>query len=308
MQVTRREMLGAGIAAAATMATQGARAAVAPKATKAGPGGDIGPVIKLSCCAYSLRSYLPRGNNKGRISLHDFLELAAAWGIDGVELTSYYFDSEDKPYLHSLKAKAFKLGLDISGTAVGNNFCFAPGKERDEQIAMVKRWIDNSVILGSPCMRIFAGGRSSNEEERARAFTWVTDCIKTCCDHAGERGVFLALENHGHLTETAADVLKILDTVRHEWLGLNLDTGNFPPDVYKQIEMCAPRTLTSHVKVSVQTGGEKKNRDPADYARIVRTLRNANYRGFISLEYEDAEDQMVGVPKQLKKIREAIVS
>jgi len=41
--------------------------------------------------------------------LLEWLELAAVWDLDGVELTSYYFTSEDPQAMDALKAKAFKL-------------------------------------------------------------------------------------------------------------------------------------------------------------------------------------------------------
>ena len=140
MQLTRREIFGAGIAAAigTVVSTRRSPAAVVPAKPKVGTG-RIAPLIKLSCCAYSYRQYLPNKGKKGEISLYDWLDLAASWPLDGVELTSYYFDSEERSYLNSLKARAFKLGLGVSGSSVGNSFCFPPGKERDEQIAMGKR-------------------------------------------------------------------------------------------------------------------------------------------------------------------------
>jgi len=305
MQITRRRILGSGMAVAVGAAVRTANAAVVPAETRAGPGGKIGPSLKLSCCAYSLRNYLPRGDKKGTIRMHDFIELGAAWGLDGVELTSYYFDSEEKAYLHSLKAKAFRFGLDVSGTAVGNVFALPPGEKRNEQIGLVKRWIDHSVELGAPCVRVFAGGRSATADERRQAFQWVVDCLRICCDYAGTRGVFLALETHGHLTETAEDVLQIVDAVNHEWCGINLDIGNLRKEPYKGVALAAPRTITTHVKVSVHTA-DGTGTEPADYARIVRILREANYRGYLSLEYEGKEDQMVDVPKQLALIRKAM--
>ena len=154
-------------------------------------------------------------------------------------------------------------------------------------------------------MRVGAGGKPSMGQ-REEMFTWVTDCLKTCCDYAGPRGVFLALENHGHLTETGDDILKIIDKVNHEWLGVNLDTGNFQQkDPYDAIAKVAPKALTSHVKVTL-LGPDGKVREDADFARIVKVLRDANYRGYIALEYEAKEDPKTGVPKQLQKIREAI--
>jgi sugar phosphate isomerase/epimerase len=47
--------------------------------------------------------------------------------------------------------------------------------------------------------------------------------------------------------------------------------------------------------------------EPADYPRLMRILRDANYRGYVSLEYEGKEDAMHGVPKYLSKLRSAII-
>jgi len=294
--------MGQGIAVVAGMMTQGSEAAIVSKKPSTG-SGEIGPQLKLSCCAYSIRECLPQKNKPGKISLSDYLDLAAAWGLDGVELTSYYFTSEEPRDMFELKAKAFKLGLDVSGTAVGNNFVQPAGDGRANEINLVKRWVDRAVDLGAPCVRIFAGHKSDGD--RKDHFNWVVESIKGCMDYAGDKGIFLALENHGYLTETAPDALEILAAVNHEWLGLNLDTGNFVADPYKNIELAVPQAITTHVKTTVRTT-DGSGSEPADYARLVRILREANYRGYLSLEYEDDADQMTGVPTALAEIRKAI--
>ncbi len=302
MKLTRRQALAAGMAAA-TLAARNGQAAVSPAKPAVGEG-VIASQIKLSCAAYSFRDYLPRGAKKGEMTLFEWLDLAAARGLDGVELTSYYFTSEEPKYMNDLKAKAFRLGLDVCATSVGNTFCASSADDRAKQVADVKRWIDHSVELGSPCMRVFAGGKPK-DADRKRNFDSVVECLKECCDHAGSRGVFLALENHGYLTETAAEVLDILAAVNHEWLGLNLDTGNFIREPYKCMETVMPKVLTTHAKTEVHTE-DGSGKEPADYARIVRILRDANYRGYLSLEYEGDEDARTGVPKYLDRLRAAV--
>ena len=78
--------------------------------------------------AYSYRAFLA-GKAK-TMDLFKFVDLSADMGLDGVELTSYYFPEDATvDYLHRLKQHAFLLGLDVSGTSVGNNFCLAGGPE-----------------------------------------------------------------------------------------------------------------------------------------------------------------------------------
>jgi len=44
---------------------------------------------------------------------------------------------------------------------------------------------------------------------------------------------------------------------------------------------------------------------PADLPRLAKILREANYQGYIALEYEGAEDPWVAVPVWLKKMKQA---
>ena len=131
--------------------------------------------LKLSIAAYSYRQYLT--GKPPKIDLFDFVSLAADMGLDGVEPTSYYFPTDvTTDYLNRLKLHAFTLGLDISGTAVGNNFCFPPGSKRDEQIELVRRWIDRAEKLDAPVIRIFAGNVPRGATE-AQAVTWAIEGV-----------------------------------------------------------------------------------------------------------------------------------
>lgn len=305
MQPTRRQLLGASAAAAIGAVTRQSHAAAVPPA-KYGIPGEIKPGFQLSLAAYSLRQYLPQDGKKGKFTLHDLLDYAAIWGLTALEPTSYYFDSEDIAYVHSLKAKAFKLGIDISGTSIRNDFCLPPGAERDAQLAHVKKWVDIALALGAPCIRIFAGKAKGGEREQD--FARAAEAMKTACDYAGTKGIFLAIENHGYLTETAADVLRFIDTVKHEWLGLNLDTGNFVRDPYENIALAAPKAITVQVKEEVVAPGspDPKKRVAADWPKIIEILRKARYRGYVALEYEGKKDPLVAVPRDLEKLRRII--
>jgi sugar phosphate isomerase/epimerase len=259
--------------------------------------------FKFSLAAYSYRD-LFSGRRKPKLSLADFIDDCAALGLEGTELTSYYFPQPvTSAYLRQLKQQAFRLGLDISGTAVGNDFCEPPGPKRDEQIALVKRWIDHAEVLGAPVIRIFSGsvkrGQSAKEAHRM-----AVEGIEECCQYAGEHGVFLALENHGGLTESAEGILGLVRDVKSAWFGVNMDTGNFhTDDVYGDLAKLAPYTLNVQVKVVIQPAGDKKQ--PTDFARLAKILREAGYRGYIVLEFEEPGDPREECRKYVAQLREA---
>jgi sugar phosphate isomerase/epimerase len=224
-------------------------------------------------------------------------------GLDGTELTSYYFPPEPTTdFLCQLKRRCFELGLDVSGTAVGNDFCHPPGAERDKEIAHVKRWVDHAALLGAPVIRIFSGHPHGTSEEEARRLC--VAATEECCEYAGQRGVILALENHGGLTATADGLLGLVRDVKSPWFGVNLDTGNFHgSDVYAELAQLAPYAINVQVKVSVS--GPDGKRQPADFRRLAQIVTDADYRGYIVLEFEEDEDPRKSCPRYVDEMRKA---
>jgi hydroxypyruvate isomerase len=60
------------------------------------------------------------------------------------------------------------------------------------------------------------------------------------------------------------------------------------------------------IKVEISRRGQKN--EPADLARVVKILREANYQGYVALEYEAAEDPWKAVPAHLKRIEQLLAS
>jgi len=256
--------------------------------------------MKLATCAYSYRDLL----KSDKMTLEQFLDTARELNFDGVELTAYYFPELSADYLHHIKRETFSRGLDVSGTAVGGNFSNADPDKRKEQIAHVKEWIEHSVRLGSSVMRVFAGGAPEGAE-RAEAEKWVIDGLAECAKKAAKEGVILALENHGGLTSDAAGILVLVEPFKdNPWVGINLDFGNFTGDNYGQYRECAPHTVTTHCKVTVRQGDQ---REQVDYRKVVRILREAGYEGYLSIEYEEPVDPIVGVSRFAAYLRGCIV-
>lgn len=295
---SRRQFLAGAAGAAAGAMGLGRSARASEPIKRQGP-----PLLKLSIAAYSYRKLLTAKTDP--MTLDDFIETGAELGLDAVEPTSYYFRDTSPAYLRGLRAKAFRLGLDISGTAVGNDFGHPPGDKREGQIAHVKRWVDHAETLGAPVIRIFAGhARKGQSAEEAHKL--MVEGIEQCCAYAGEHGIYLALENHGGPTATADGLLQIVRDVNSPWFGVNLDTGNFrSPDPYADMAAAAPYALNVQVKVALRAAGKHQ---PSDYPRLVKLLRDAGYRGYLALEYEAKEDPLAAIPRHVAALRTAIRS
>jgi sugar phosphate isomerase/epimerase len=260
--------------------------------------------LKLSLAAYSYRDYL-KGPKKN-MDLFGFVDLAADMGLDAVELTSYYFpENITSEYLNRLKTHAFRQGLDVSGTAVMNDFCLAPGPEADKEVEHLRTWIGHAAELDAPMIRILSGNwlQGTTDEELERR---VIQRIESLLPYAAERGVILALENHGGgVTVTDEQLLRIVRAIKSPNFAVNLDTGNFHgPDPYAEIAHSAPYTVNVQVKTEIRRKG--KTKEPADLSRVITILREAKYSGYVVLEYNAAEDSMTAVPRYIKMLRSLI--
>lgn len=257
--------------------------------------------LRLAIAAYSFREAFDAPNSTFR--MEDFIDFCAAQGVNGAELTSYYFKNTDRSRFIEVRRHAFLAGVSISGTAVGNTFTHPDGAARQSQIESVKAWIDRAQWMGASHVRVFAGNRqgASQAESKKRCIA----ALEECGAYAGERGVFLGIENHGGIVAEASELLDIVKTVRSPWVGINLDTGNFhTDDPYGDLARCAPYAVNVQLKVEIQPRGQA--RGPSDLRRLVTLLKEAHYQGFVALEHEKAEDPFTTIPGYLAELRSLI--
>ncbi|GIW84386.1 MAG: xylose isomerase [Gemmataceae bacterium] len=273
-----------------------------PEAIDPVPRPGNKPLLKLSLAAYSYRQYLDL--KKPSLTLFDFIDIAA-WGpLEAVELTSYYFAETSDAYLKKLKDRCRQHGLAISGVPVGNNFCRRDPERLKSEIDTVKAWLERAAKLEAETVRIFAGSleRGDTLEDAQRR---VVAAIEECCAHAEKVGVKVALENHGGITATPELLLTLVKQVRSKAFGVNVDTGNFhTADPYADIAKIVPYGIVAQVKTEIIRADKK--REEADLPRIIRILKEANFQGYVALEYEAAEEPKVAVPRYLKQLRQLV--
>lgn len=248
------------------------------------------------------------------------IDTAASMGFDGIEFLLMQMASEDNAYLQKLKRQAFHAGLDIMGFSTHQGFVYPDKKIRDEEVAKTIRQIELAYQLGIPTMRLNTGRWNtikSFDDLMAnkgiepilegytldQGFDWVIDSIGQCIPIAEKCGVVLGLENHWGLGRTADGVLRIVNAINSPWLQITSDTGNFLENQYEQLEMMAPMTFL--VQAKTYYGGGKWYTLDIDYNKVAEIFRKANYRGYISIEFEGNEDPMTAVPKSLELIRSA---
>lgn len=260
--------------------------------------------LKVSLNAYSFNKPL----SEGRMTLMDLLEFCADHDIDGVDLTGYYFPGypEVPPdeYLYELKRRAFRLGVDISGTGVRNDFTHPDAAKRADDIRRIQKWIVAAAKIGAPVIRIFSGNTKYQEAEREAILDRMTGEMLQCVESGKKNGVIVAVQNHNDFLLNADQTIEIIKKVSSPWFGLILDIGSFRgPDPYEEIARCLPYAVNWQIKESVYPGGKEEK---TDLEKLFGLIRASQYRGYLPIETLGPGDPFEKVPVFLKEVKAAL--
>jgi sugar phosphate isomerase/epimerase len=279
--------------------------------------------VKLAVSSYSY--WHLRGP---KVTIESVIAKAASLGLGGVDILHRQMDlperepltAEHRAYLQKLKRLAFTHGVDLINLSTHQNFVNADPAVRQAEVEHTIKCIEIAYELGIPCIRLNSGRwntlGSFDALMKARGieplpaghtedegFKWCIDCTEKLLAKAAECGVILALENHWGLSRTPEGQLRIIDAIKSPWLAALMDTGNFMEDPYDKLAKIAPATAFVQAK-TYYGGGEWYTLD-LDYHRIAKILADANYGGYVALEYEGKEPADTAVPKSLAVLREA---
>ena len=303
-----------GISRRGLLAGAGMAAVAAPGSAASSPARGRGNPVAVSTYSYW------RYREGEKLPVDRCIDLAGEAGFDAVELLEVQMTDKSPAYLRSLKRRALLAGMSLCGFSTHQGFVNPDPQVRKANVDRTLASIDLAYELGIPTMRVNTGtwGTSKSFDELMAnrgveqprpgysdedAYPWVIAALEECLKGAEKRGVVLGLENHWGLGRTPQGVLRIVEAIDSPWLGVTLDTGNFLEDPYDRLALLAPRAV--FVQAKTYYGGGTWYTLDLDYARIAAILRDAGYRGYISLEFEGREDPATAVPQSLAMLRQA---
>ena len=266
------------------------------------PGKKLPVKTKISLNAYSFNNPL----RSGEMTISDMLDFAAETGFEGVDLTGYYFPGyptvPSDEYIYRIKRKAFRLGIEICGSGVKNDFTLTDPSALEAEKKLVKDWIVVASKLGAQTLRIFSGAGVSEGHTWKQIADRMTADILECARYAQQYGVVLALQNHNDFLGTADDVNTIMQMINSEWVGLMLDVGCYrSTDPYAEIAQTINHTVTWQVKEEVYV-----NNLPVkiDLDKLKKIIDASDFRGYLPIETlgpGDAKQKVTAMYREVKK-------
>ena len=204
--------------------------------------------------------------------------------------------------LSNLIATVESYGLKIISVNAGNNFVQLDQAMYEKQIYGIKECIDIAAEVGCNIVRVF-GGEPIKGISPNKCLKFIIDGLKAVISYAEKRDIYLALENHGKITNNVDLLMTILDRVDSERLRLNIDTGNFywfgyelsrVNEIFRDL---APLAIHTHMKNGKTKRKEERRRTgelkftplyegDINLHNFIELLKENNYKGAISMEDE----------------------
>jgi len=230
-------------------------------------------------------------------NLDEFLNWCAENNVEYAEIS--------KEFLKDLEVLLPKYNVKISQVTARNDFVQRTDEELSEQIKMVGELCKRIKDFGCNQIRI-DGGWPKEGVAPENYKDLILEGVKRVVEFAEKEAVYLALDNHGIITNDYEFQLEIFEKVKSKYLGANLDTMNYrwygyPVEKLKEIyRLIAPYTLHTHLKdgtgIKGQYIGKVFGEGEIPIVDAIRILKEANYKGVWCIEYE-GKDKEIGYKK-----------
>lgn len=262
-----------------------------------------GAGVRIGLNVYSFNQPL----RDGSMTLFDAVRFCAEHRIAGLDATGYYFPGYPaKPpedFMRRLKREAFLHGVAVFGTGVRNDFSLSDAGARRRELQLVKDWIEVAAALGAGVIRVFSGRAVPQGSSFDQVLEWMAPLMRECADAGATHGVMVGVQNHDDFLKTAAQTIRLVEAVNHEWFGVILDVGSLRQgDPYQEIAQLIPYAVSWQLKENVAPGGKE---EPTDMKRIRALIDAHGYRGWLPIETLGAGDPREKVARLLARVREA---
>lgn len=220
----------------------------------------------------------------GKMTVRQWIELAATLDIDGLEFYSGFLEMQDPAAWPIARRIAEDHGLTIPMLCCSPDFTHPDPAFRQNQIDAEKRWIDMAAALGGKFCRVLSGQRRP-EVLRADGIRYAAECIEACIPHAAARGITLVIENHykdnywqyPEFAQKMEVFCELVDRVQSPHFGVNYDPSNTilaGEDPLELLRRVLPRVRTMHASDRYLAEGTledlRKEEDSTGYAKRLR--------------------------------------
>jgi len=232
------------------------------------------------------------------------------FGINAVEYVNQFYKDKKKDdgYVKELRKKCDDLNVKNVLIMCDGEGQLGDADEKKRKLAVENhyRWVEWAKTLGCHSIRVNAGSSGSYEEQMNRA----SDGLRMLSEWAGKMQINVIVENHGGLSSNGAWLAATIKKVGHPGCGTLPDFGNFRVskdeeyDRYKGVLELMP--YAKGVSAKSKVFDAKGNETETDYRKMMKIVMDANYHGFVGIEYEGSKLSEADGIRATKKLLETV--
>ena len=283
-------------------------------------------MMKTGVSSYSFTKRIYSGD----MTQFDTVKAAKELGFSSIEFIDLFrkpnvwLPSEEQMILaKEIREEADRLEMEISAYTIGANLYQETDEASEKEVARLCRQLEVAKILGVKVLRHDACW--SLPKKSPRSFDAMLPVIaknaRAVTAYAEKLGIRTCVENHGFIAQDSDRMERLYNAVAHENFGLLVDVGNFfcvDEDPRVAVSRLAPYAIHVHVKDfrRLMFGDPSESLPGTLHSRgmnrisgcavgegdvpvhqCLSILNHAGYNGVVSVEYEGAEDSLVGIKK-----------
>ncbi|MCK9222419.1 MAG: sugar phosphate isomerase/epimerase [Limnochordia bacterium] len=191
-----------------------------------------------------------------------------------------------------------KRNLQVSVLSAANDFVMQESGVVQTEIKRMKTVCHLARLLGTDVIRT-EGGQPKKHIPKELWADAISSCLKKLKGFVEDEGYYLAVDNHGLVTNDIDLQLRILEEVNSPNIGANFDTMNYRWFGYELSQLhqvyarIAPHVLHTHLKDGIGTRGSYQGcalgRGEIDLVFAVKCLKDVGYEGVWCVEYEGSD-------------------
>jgi len=257
---------------------------------KSAGAGSHKELYKISLAEWSLHRTI---RDEKKMANLDFPKVARReFDIAGVEYVNQFWmdKARDENYLKELSricegegVKSVLIMCDSEG-----NLGDPEQAKRKQAVSNHHKWADAARFLGCHSIRVNAatGNVGSFEEQQARA----ADGLASLAGYCAKLKLNCIVENHGGLSSNGKWLSGVMKRVNMKNCGTLPDFGNFRIndsenyDRYQGVREMMP--YAKAVSAKTNDFDADGNEIHTDYAKMMKTVLEFGYHGFVGIEYE----------------------
>ena len=274
--------------------------------------------MKISVSSYSFAQY----TRAGKMTMQDCVRKAKEMGFDAIEFIDLPGATleEQNALAAELKALADELGIEIVAYTVSANLAQPNAAALDAEVQRLRGKLDTAKILGAKLLRhdyCWQLTKTGTQRSFDMMLPEIAHAARRIAEYGASLGIRTCSENHGRIAQDPDRMERLFNAVAHDNYGLLIDIGNFTgvgADHCSAVGLLAPYAIHVHCKdLHIENdpydGYKAMSRNGKFYhavplgegtvplKRCLQILKAAGYDGMITVEYEAAEDCIVGIEK-----------